>query len=156
MNGTADARTLEDFSVGDRFQTGSLTVTEGEIIAFGRQYDPQAFHVDPQAATDSFFGELVASGWQTAALTMRLMVDGRYTGSTPLIGLGVEALSWPRSVRPGDVLSATVEVLEIRASRSNPTRGSMRTRTTTVNQEGETVFEMTSTVLMPRRPPANE
>lgn len=155
MADTANARTLEDFAVGDRFPTGSVTVTEDEIVAFGGQYDPQVFHVDPEAAADSFFGGLVASGWHTAAMTMGLMVDSRFAGSTPLIGLGVEALSWPRSVRPGEILSATVEVLEIRTSRSNPARGSMRIGTTTVNQDGETVYQMTSTVLMPRRAPAD-
>ncbi len=153
MGDAADARYLEDFTVGDRFPTGTVTVTEDEITAFGRQYDPQVFHVNPTAATGSFFGELVASGWHTAAMTMRLMVDSRFTGATPMIGLGVEALTWPRVVRPGDVLSATVEVLEIRHSQSNPARGSMRTETTTVNQDGETVFQMTSTILMPRRVP---
>lgn len=146
-----DARYLEDFTVGDCVPTGSVTVTEAEIVDFARRYDPQVFHLDPQAATRSVFGELVASGWQTAAMTMRLMVDSRFTGSTPLIGLGVESMAWPRPVRPGDVLSATVEVLDVRPSRSNPARGSMRTRVTTVNQSGETVYRMTSTVLMPRR-----
>ena len=154
MADASEARTLEDFSVGDRFPTGSITVTEDEIIAFGRQFDPQEFHLDPMAAKDTFFGELVASGWHTAAMTMRLMVDSGFTGSTPLIGLGVELLNWPRAVRPGDTLSASVEILEIRPSRSNPARGSIRTRTTTVNQDGETVYQMTSTVLMPRRAPA--
>ena len=152
MNDLSEPRYLEDFSVGDRFPTGTMTVEEGAIVAFAEQYDPQVFHLDRDAATQSFFGELVASGWQTAAITMRLMVDSRFMGATPLIGLGVEALKWPRPVRPGDRLSATVEVLEIRPSGSNPRRGTMRTRTTTVNQSGETVYEMTSTVLAPRRP----
>ena len=146
-----EPRFLEDFTVGDRFPTGSVTVTEDSITSFAAQYDPQVFHLDREAAAQSLFGELVASGWQTAAMTMRLMVDSRFAGATPLIGLGVEGLKWPRPVRPGDVLSATVEVLEIRPSQSNPTRGSMRIRTTTVNQDGETVYEMTSTTLVPRR-----
>ena len=152
MSDPSQARYLEDFSVGDRFPTGSMTVTEDSITSFAAQYDPQVFHLDREAAAQSLFGELVASGWQTAAMTMRLMVDSRFAGATPLIGLGVEGLKWPRPVRPGDVLSATVEVLEIRPSQSNPTRGSMRIRTTTVNQDGETVYEMTSTTLVPRRP----
>ena len=146
-----EPRFLEDFTVGDRFPTGSVTVTEDSITSFAAQYDPQVFHLDREAAAQSLFGELVASGWQTAAMTMRLMVDSRFAGATPLIGLGVEGLKWPRPVRPGDTLSATVEVLEIRPSQSNPTRGSMRIRTTTVNQDGETVYEMTSTTLVPRR-----
>lgn len=151
MGDATDARYLEDFAVGDRFRTQSLTVTEDDIKAFGRDHDPQPFHLDAEAATVSFFGELVASGWQTAALTMRLMVDSRFMGATPLIGLGVESLIWPRPVRPGDALTATVEVLEIRPSRSIPTRGSMRTKVTTVNQDGDTVYQMTSTILVPRR-----
>ncbi len=151
MSDPSEIRYLEDFSVGDRFPTGSLTVAEEAITAFAEQYDPQVFHLDREAAAQSLFGELVASGWQTAAMTMRLMVDSRFAGATPLIGLGVEGLKWPRPVRPGDTLSATVEVLEIRPSQSNPTRGSMRIRTTTVNQDGETVYEMTSTTLVPRR-----
>ena len=151
MSEAIDERYLEDFAVGDRFRTQSLTVAENDIKAFGRNFDPQVFHLDAQAATVSFFGELVASGWQTAALTMRLMVDSRFMGATPLIGLGVESLSWPRPVRPGDALTATVEVLEIRPSRSNPARGSMRTMVTTANQDGDTVYQMTSTVLVPRR-----
>ena len=152
MSDPSEARYLEDFSVGDRFPTGSMTVVEESIISFAEQYDPQIFHLDRDAAARSVFGQLVASGWQTAAMTMRLMVESRFMGATPLIGLGVEALKWPRPVRPGDTLSATVEVLEIRPSQSSPARGSMRTRTTTVNQDGETVYEMTSTTLVPRRP----
>ena len=151
MADTAGPRFLEDFAVGDRFDTGTVTVTEDSIVAFATDHDPQIFHLDEAAAKDSFFGRLVASGWQTAGLTMRLMVDSRFLGSTPLVGLGVESLAWPRPVLPGDVLTAAVEILEIRPSRSNPARGSMRTKVTTVNQAGETVYEMTSTILMPRR-----
>ena len=152
MNDTSEPRYLEDFSAGDRFPTGSITVEEDAIVGFAEQFDPQVFHLDREAAARTFFGELVASGWQTAAMTMRLMVDGRFMGATPLIGLGVEALHWPRPVRPGDTLSATIEVLETRPSRSNPARGTIRIRTVTVNQHGETVYEMTSTALVPRRP----
>ena len=151
MTDSSEARYLEDFAVGDRFPTGSTVVDEESIVGFAEQYDPQVFHLDREAAERSFFGELVASGWQTAAITMRLMVDGRFMGATPLIGLGVEALKWPRPVRPGDTLSAMVEVLEIRPSGSNPKRGTIRIKTTTVNQAGEAVYEMTSTVLVPRR-----
>lgn len=152
MDEASGPRFLEDFAVGDRFETASLTVSEDSVIAFGRAFDPQVFHLDRAAAADSFFGRLVASGWQTAALTMRLLVDSRFLGDTPLIGLGVESLRWPRPVLPGDRLSATIEVVELRPSRSTPSRGSMRTKVTTVNQDGETVYEMTSTMLVPRRP----
>lgn len=154
MSDPSEPRYLEEFSVGDRFPTGSMTVAEDSITSFAEQYDPQVFHLDREAAMHSAFGELVASGWQTAAITMRLMVESRFMGATPLIGLGVEALKWPRPVRPADTLSATVEVLDVRPSQSNPARGSMRTRTITVNQDGETVYEMTSTILVPRRPAA--
>ncbi len=152
MSDTVGVRYLEDFSVGDRFRTGTMTLVEDDIVAFARQYDPQPFHLDREAAAQSMFGELVASGWQTAAISMRLMVDCRITGETPLIGLGVEAMKWPQPVRPGDTLSAVIEVVEIRPSRSNPARGSMKIRTTTVNQDGATVYEMISTALVPRRP----
>lgn len=152
MSDGSAARYLEDFAVGDRFSTGSMTVEEGAIASFAELFDPQVFHLDREAAVGSFFGELVASGWHTAAMTMRLMVDSRFLGASPMIGLGVEALKWPRPVRPGDTLSATVEVLDIRPSASNPARGTIRILTTTANQSGETVYEMTSTVLAPRRP----
>ncbi|NNG04456.1 MAG: MaoC family dehydratase [Inquilinus sp.] len=151
MGDVSDARNLEDFTVGDRFETGTVAVTEQSIVAFASDHDPQIFHLDEAAAKDSFFGRLVASGWQTAGLTMRLMVDARFLGDTPLVGLGVESLAWPRPVLPGDVLTATVEILEVRPSRSNPARGAMRTKVTTVNKAGETVYQMTSTILMPRR-----
>lgn len=152
MSEQSEPRYLEEFSAGDRFRTGSMTVEEDAIVEFAEQFDPQVFHLDREAAARTFFGELVASGWHTAAMTMRLMVDSRFLGASPMIGLGVEALKWPRPVRPGDVLSATVEVLETRPSASNPARGTIRILTTTVNQSGETVYEMTSTVLVPRRP----
>ena len=152
MSDGSAVRYLEDFAVGDRFQTGSVTVSEHDVVSFAEQFDPQDFHLDRAAAAGSPFGDLVASGWHTAAITMRIMVDSRVLGASPMIGLGVEALKWPRPVRPGDVLSATVEVLEIRPSASNPARGTIRILTTTVNQSGETVYEMTSTVLAPRRP----
>ena len=143
---------FEDLDVGVTTVTGTYDVSSEEIIDFARQFDPQPFHTDPEAAAGTLFGELVASGWQTAAITMRLMLDRQFLGATPMIGLGVEALRWPRPVRPGDRLTAHVEILEIRPSRSDPARGSVRARTTTVNQAGDTVYDMTSPLLVPRRP----
>ena len=128
---------LEDLHVGQTFVSGSVTVTADEIKAFARQYDPQPFHLDEAAARDSLFGGLAASGWHTAALSMRLLVDGLpFAGG--LIGVGGET-TWPRPTRPGDTLTVHVEVLEITPSKSRPDRGMVRTRNETRNQNGEPV-----------------
>ena len=128
---------LEDLHVGQTFTTGSITVTTEAIKAFAREYDPQPFHLDEAAAEASLFGGLAASGWHTAALSMRLMVDGLpFAGG--LIGVGGET-TWPRPTRPGDVLTVHVEVLEIVPSKSRPERGIVRTRHETRNQNGEPV-----------------
>ncbi|HYC98104.1 MaoC family dehydratase [Brevundimonas sp.] len=128
---------LDDLHVGQTFTTASITVTTEAIKAFAREYDPQPFHLDEAAAQDSLFGGLAASGWHTAALSMRLMVDGLpFAGG--LIGVGGET-TWPRPTRPGDVLTVHVEVLEIIPSKSRPERGIVRTRNETRNQNGEPV-----------------
>ena len=128
---------LEDLHVGQTFVSGSVTVTADEIKAFARQYDPQPFHLDEAAGRDSLFGGLAASGWHTAALSMRMLVDGLpFTGG--LIGVGGET-TWPRPTRPGDILTVHVEVLEITPSKSRPDRGMVRTRNETRNQNGEPV-----------------
>ena len=128
---------LEDLRVGQTFTTGSVTVTTEAIKAFARDYDPQPFHLDEAAAEDSLFGGLAASGWHTAALSMRLLVDGLpFAGG--LIGVGGET-TWPRPTRPGDTLTVHVEVLEITPSKSRPDRGMVRTRNETRNQNGEPV-----------------
>ena len=128
---------LEDLHVGQTFTTGSITVTTEAIKAFARDYDPQPFHLDEAAAEASLFGGLAASGWHTAALSMRLLVDGLPIAGG-LIGVGGET-TWPRPTRPGDTLTVHIEVLEITPSRSRPDRGMVRTRNETRNQHGEAV-----------------
>jgi acyl dehydratase len=145
---------LEDLTPGRRFTAGPVTVTEAEIIAFARSYDPQPFHTDPvAAATHPLFKGLAASGWHTAALTMRMIVDavGHIHGGA--IGGGGD-LQWPRPTRPGDVLTLDVEVLEATPSRSRPERGSAVIRYRTLNQAGEEVQVFTARAVVPRRPVA--
>jgi len=141
---------LEDLHVGQTFVTDSLTVTTEQIKAFAREFDPQPFHLDEEAARDSLFGGLAASGWHTAALTMRLLV-----GALPLaggvVGAGGET-TWPRPTRPGDTLTVHVEVLEVTPSRSRPDRGMIRTRSETRNQHGEAVQVSTVRIVAWRRP----
>jgi acyl dehydratase len=142
----------EDLAVGQTFRTGTVTVEPEAIRAFAAQFDPQPFHLDDEAARDSLFGGLVASGWHTAALTMKLLVGGELQIVGGLIGLGAEELRWPRPVRPGDVLHIESEVLGLRASNSQPDRGIVRVRNTTQNQDGEPVMFQVVNMIMPRRP----
>src|SRR3954465_3440395 len=116
------------------------------------EFDPQPFHLDQDAARGSPFGGLVASGWHTAALTMRLLVGGELRVVGGLIGVGVEELRWPRPVRPGDVLRVESEVLGLRPSQSKPDRGIVRVRNTTLNGEGQPVMVQVVTMVVPRRP----
>ena len=141
---------LEDLRVGQTFTTGSVTVTTEAIKAFARDYDPQPFHLDEAAAEDSLFGGLAASGWHTAALSMRLLVDGLPIAGG-LIGVGGET-TWPRPTRPGDTLTVHIEVLEITPSKSRPDRGMVRTRNETRNQNGEPVQISTLGMVAWRRP----
>ena len=143
---------FEDLAVGQTFGTGNVTVEPEEVKAFAAEFDPQPFHLDEEAARGSPFGGLVASGWHTAALTMRLLVGGELRVVGGLIGLGVEELSWPRPVRPGDVLRVESEVLGLRPSGSKPDRGIVRVRNTTLNGEGQPVMVQVVTMIVPRRP----
>lgn len=140
---------LEDLSAGQRFVSRSAEITAADIQAFARHFDPQPFHTDPVAAEATFFGGLAASGWHTAALTMRLVVE-----TLPLaggvIGAGGE-LTWPQPTRPGDVLTVEIEVLEVTPSKSRPDRGSAVMRNITRNQQGETLQTFTVKVVMERR-----
>lgn len=147
-------RYLEDFKVGDRFAGGSFEVTEEAIVAYARQFDPQAFHLDRTAAKESLFGELVASGWHTASLTMKLTVERGINPVNGVIGMGVEQLNWPRPVRPGDRLSIRDEVLEVRPSKSKPDRGVLRVRMETLNQNDEVVQSFVANLIVLRRPAA--
>lgn len=145
-------RYFEDFAVGQTFRSGSREVTVEEIVAFARQFDPQPFHLDAAAAAGSLFGGLVASGWHTAALTMRMLVDSDLNPGSGTIGAGVDELRWPRPVRPGDVLHLEGEIVEVRPSRSRPELGIVKLRASTLDQNGE-VVQVFSPVLMVRRRP---
>jgi acyl dehydratase len=141
---------LEDFEPGQRFTSGSHTLDAAQIKAFAKQFDPQPFHLDEEAAKDSLFAGLAASGWHTAALTMRLQVESGLPISGGIIGAGGE-LSWPRPTRPGDVLHVESEVLEVKPSRSRPDRGILTVRSETRNQRGEVVQNTTVKLVVPRR-----
>ncbi|MBV9287098.1 MAG: MaoC family dehydratase [Hyphomicrobiales bacterium] len=143
-------RYLEDFAVGQTFASGRLKVEAAAIKAFATEFDPQPFHLDEAAAQGSFFGSLAASGWHTAALTMRLLVEGELKPAGGVIGASLE-LSWKKPVRPGDELRIESEVLEVRPSQSRPSQGTIKVRTTTFNQNGEAVQILTSNVIVPRR-----
>ena len=143
---------FEDLAPGQTFVSDRLRVDAEGIKAFAADFDPQPFHLDEAAAAHTFFGGLAASGWHTAALTMRLLVTGRLQAAGGLIGAGVEDLRWPRPVRPGDELHAVSEVLEMRALNSRPTHGLVKIRTTTYNQRDEPVQVQTANVVVPRRP----
>ena len=143
-------RYLEDFAVGQKFGSDRLTVEPEEIKRFAAEFDPQPFHLDEAAARATRFKGLAASGWHTAAMTMRLLVGSPFKPDGGIVGAHVE-LDWPQPVRPGDVLCVESEVLEVRPSRSRPDQGLLRLRTTTLNQRDEAVQVMVSTVVLPRR-----
>ena len=143
---------LEDFTVGQVFGSGRLLVEKDAILAFAKQFDPQPYHLDDEAARKSVFGGLAASGWHTAALTMRLLVESDFKPAGGILGVGFEELRWPRPVRPGDELYTKSEVLDVRPSKSRPDRGLIRVRTTTFNQHDEEVQSCTGNLLVPRRP----
>jgi acyl dehydratase len=140
---------FEDLTPGRRFESARRAVAAGEIKAFARDFDPQPFHTDEAAAAASFFGGLAASGWHTAALTMRLMVEALPVAGG-LIGAGGE-IAWPRPTRPGDELRIVVTVESATPSRSRPDRGSVVIRTETLNQAGEPVQVLTARLVVPRR-----
>ncbi|HXO21440.1 MAG TPA: MaoC family dehydratase [Thermoanaerobaculia bacterium] len=144
---------LEDFHPGDEAESGSRTVTREAIVAFAREFDPQPLHLDEEAAKRSPYGGLIASGWHTAALCMRLVVDTALGDETGSLGSpGVDELRWLKPVRPGDTLAVKIEVLEAVPSRSKPDRGVVRLRYTVRNQHGEDVMTMLAMGIMRRRP----
>lgn len=146
------AQYFEDFRPGQTVELGNRTVTEEEIVAFARQWDPQPFHTDAEAARDSVFGGLIASGWHTGAMWMRLYVDSLLGSSASQGSPGVEELRWLAPVRPGDTLTGRLEVLEAVPSARRPDRGTVRIRAEMVNQDGVTVMSMTSRGHFGRRP----
>lgn len=141
---------LDDLYVGQQFVSGSHALDAQQIMAFAAQFDPQPFHLDAEAAKHGFFGELVASGWHTVAITMRLLVQGGVPVAGGVIGAGAE-VSWPMPTRPGDVLHVETEVVDIKPSRSRPDRGIVTVRSATRNQRGEVVQILTAKLVVPRR-----
>jgi len=142
----------EDFKVGEVIELGSCAITEAEVLAFARKYDPQPFHVDPEAARRSIFGGLIASGWHTCALLMRLSVDAaRRDGAAATGSPGLDSCRWLKPVRPGDVLTGRTEVLETWPSRSKPI-GFTRRRNELINQHGEVVVAVVGITMYERRP----
>lgn len=140
---------LDDLQVGQRFESGSHAVDEAQIVAFARQFDPQPFHLDAQLARDTFFNGLAGSGWHTAAITMRLLVESLPIAGG-IIGAGGE-ISWPRAMRPGDVLRVYSEIVEVRPSRSRPERGMVTVRGETRNQQEEVLQLLVTKIVVPRR-----
>ena len=143
---------FEDFTVGREFRTDGATLTESQILDFALAFDPQPFHMDVEAAKQSMFGGLIASGFHTMALTFRLFAQTRALAACSLGSPGVDELRWLRPVRPGDTLRATVQVVEQRPSGSKPDRGIIRLHWTALNQRSEPVLTMTSMQLVKRRP----
>jgi acyl dehydratase len=147
-------RYLEDFVVGQSFGSGRLRVDTERIKAFAGEFDPQPFHLDEAAARGTIFRGLAASGWHTAALTMRLLVESELKPAGGIVGAGFDEFRWPRPVRPGDELRVESEVLEVRPSKSRPEQGLIKVRTTTLNQDGEAVQVLVANLVVPRRPQA--
>lgn len=141
---------FEDLEVGRRFTTGHLTMDLEDIKDFAARFDPQPFHLDEEAAGKSFFGGLVASGWHTAAITMRLLVTSGLPIAGGVIGAGGDIV-WPRAVKPGDTLTVVSEVIAAKPSASRPERGMVTVRSETLNQAGEVVQVMTARLVVPRR-----
>jgi acyl dehydratase len=142
-------RYFDDLRPGERFQSGQYIVTEAEIINFAREFDPQPFHLDAAVARKTMFGGIIASGWHTAAITMRLFVQ-TLNFAEGAIGLGVDELRWPNAVQPDDVLQVETEILDLRESRSKPSHGVVRLRYVTTNQRGEIVQTMAASALVLR------
>jgi acyl dehydratase len=142
----------EDFKVGERIEMGRHTFTEAQIIDFAQRFDPQPFHVDPVAAKDSFFGGLIASGWHTCSVGMRLTVDSHVNNTRSLGSPGLDNIRWLKPVRAGDTISYSRVVLESRASASRKDAGLVKSRWEAVNQNGETVMTMEGWGMFGRRP----
>lgn len=149
---SADERYFEDYIPGTVYEFGSVTLSEDEIIEFAQRYDPQYFHIDPERAVRGPFGGLIASGWQTNAIIMRLFVDHYLSQAASLGSPGIDEIRWLRPVRPGDSLRIRVTVLESRVSRSKPDRGIVKASIETFNQHGELVATMIGNNFIARRP----
>ncbi|MDF9746876.1 MaoC family dehydratase [Natrinema salsiterrestre] len=149
-------RYYEDLEVGDTREFGEYHVTKEEIIEFAEKYDPQPFHVDEEAAEDSAFGELVASGWHTASMCMRLLVDGPIQDRASMGARGVDELRWKQPVKPGDTLSIRTEILDKQVSESDPRRGYVDSRLEGVTQDGDVVISWIAHGMIARRNPGEE
>lgn len=145
-------RYLEDFTPGEVIELGSKTVSEEEILAFAREFDPQPFHVDPERARDSIYGGIIASGWHTIAIFMRLAVDGFFNDTISMGSPGVNEVRWLRPVRPGDTLRARLTMIELTPSRSRPDRGTMRSLAEVFNGQDERVLSMDVLGIVGRHP----
>jgi acyl dehydratase len=143
----------EDLSTGTVFDLGTYEVTKEEILEFAKKYDPQPFHTDEKAAEESIFGGLIASGWHTCSMMMRLFCDGLLARSASMGSPGVDQVRWLKPVRPGDTLHARLEIIDSRASRSKPDRGVVRSRWDVRNQDGEQVMTMEGMGMYRRREP---
>jgi acyl dehydratase len=150
----ADTLYFEDFPVGMTYACGARSLSEEQIVGFAREFDPQPFHVDREAAKASMFGGIIASGWHTASTAMRLQVDAVLSRSASLGSPGIDELRWLKPVRPGDTLSLKLEVLESRPSQSKPDRGSVKVKYALSNQRGELVMTMVGWGMFQRRPAA--
>lgn len=144
-------RWFDDFEAGERFTFGATTIDEAEIIEFGRKFDPQPFHIDPEAARETIFGGLIASGWHTGSIVMRLLND-EFLGPASMGSPGLDELRWLAPVRPGDRLTLVAEVLEVRPSRSKPDRGIVKMAHELVNQDGTTVVRSVANMMIARHP----
>ncbi|WP_042877490.1 MaoC family dehydratase [Cupriavidus necator] len=145
---------IEDLAPGQKYRSGRLRVEADRIKSFAAEFDPQPFHLDDATARDTLFRGLAASGWHTAALTMRLLVDSEFRPAGGIIGAGFEELRWPKPVRPGDELHVESEILDVRTSKSRPDQGIVKVRTTTFNQDDEPVQVFTGNLVVQRRPAA--
>ena len=143
-------RYFEDLKVGDRFKSQNYKVSEEQIVSFAHEFDPQPFHLDRAVGATTMFGGLIASGWHTAAITMRLFVQ-TLNFAEGAIGLGVDELRWPSAVKPDDELQVETEIVDLRESRSKPTHGVVRLRYVTTNQQGQVVQTMFASALVLRK-----
>jgi len=144
-------RYLEEFAPGQKFASGHLKVDRERIRSFAAEFDPQPFHLDEEAARESVFKGLAASGWHTAAMTMRLLVESELKPAGGIVGAGFDEFRWPNPVRPDDTLRLDIEVLEVRPSKSRPNQGIIKVKTTTLNQSNEPVQVSVGNLIVQRR-----
>ena len=144
-------RYLEDYAIGQVYGSGVAKVEADRMTSFASEFDPQPFHLSEEGAKDTIFASLAASGWYTAAITMKLLVDGELRPAGGILGLGFEEFRWPRPVRPGDELRVQSEILEVRPSKSRPGWGLIKVRNTTTNQAGDAVQVVVGNLMVPAR-----